>query len=728
MHTIHFSRSVMGLAVALACDMASAQVTSTQGNDLKMPQMVVVAPSADASAAGLPAAYPGGQVARGGRVGILGNVDNMNSPFSSTIYTQALIQDKQAKSIADVLLNDPTVRVARGFGNYQELYVIRGFPVNSDDLGYNGLYGLLPRQVVAAELIERVEVMRGATAFLNGSSPGGGGIGGAINLLPKRAPNAPLTQITAGVDSGGQGYVAADVARRFGPDQNTGVRVNVVRRDGDTAIDDEKRKLSVVSVGVDYRGRDLRLSADVGFQDHDLQQARPSVTLVPGIAVPVAPNASANFSQPWSFSKERNVFGSARGELDLAPDVTAWIAGGARRGNESNVLANPTVINAAGDTSTYRFDNTRKDTVVTGEVGLRAKLRAGSVTHDLSASVSAFQLDSHNAYALSNFAGFGSNLYAPTAVASPAANFFTGGALNDPLLTQKTTLSSVALADMMTFADDRVLLTLGARLQSIKDKSYDYTSGALNEAYDKRMVTPVAGLVFKMSKNLSVYANYIEALNRGPVAGGTASNVGEVFAPYRSKQKEIGVKYDAGKFGMNLALYTTSQPQEILDVATNRFGVDGEQRNRGAELTVYGMPMRGVRLLGGLTFTDAKQQRTAAGLNDGRDVIGVPDFQANLGADWDVPGVSGLSVSGRAIYTASQFADAANRQEVSAWTRFDAGLRYATSIGKQAVTIRGQIENLANRNYWASAGGYQGAGYLVLGAPRTLVLSASLDF
>jgi iron complex outermembrane receptor protein len=145
---------------------------------------VVVTASADASAQGLPAAYAGGQVARGGRLGLLGNVDIMDAPFNATNYTQALIQDQQAKSVADVVQNDPSVRVARGFGNYQELYVIRGFAVNSDDLAYNGLYGLLPRQFVASELLERVEVLRGANSFINGAAPGGGGIGGMINLLP----------------------------------------------------------------------------------------------------------------------------------------------------------------------------------------------------------------------------------------------------------------------------------------------------------------------------------------------------------------------------------------------------------------------------------------------------------------------------------------------------------------------------------------------------------------
>jgi iron complex outermembrane receptor protein len=233
MHNPNLKLSPFALAaLLLASSIAASAQTSAQtaapaadGADASL-QTVVISASADASKGGLTKDYAGGQVARGGRLGLLGNVDMMDTPFNTLNFTQALIQDQQARSVADVLQNDPSVRVARGFGNYQELYVIRGFAVNSDDLAYNGLYGLLPRQFVASELLERVEVFRGANSFLNGAAPGGGGIGGSINLLPKRASNNPLTQVTVGTETGGQGYGAVDIGRRFGADGNTGIRVN----------------------------------------------------------------------------------------------------------------------------------------------------------------------------------------------------------------------------------------------------------------------------------------------------------------------------------------------------------------------------------------------------------------------------------------------------------------------------------------------------------------------
>ena len=690
-------------------------------------QVVVISASADASAEGLSKAYAGNQVARGGRLGLLGNVDMMDAPFNTTNFTHALIQSQQARSVADVLQNDPSVRVARGFGNYQELYVIRGFAVNSDDLAYNGLYGLLPRQFVATELLERVEVFRGANSFLNGAAPGGGGIGGAINLLPKRAGDRPLTQLTAGVETGGQGYGALDIGRRFGPDNATGIRVNAVRRDGDTGIEGEQRALSVLSVGLDHDGGNFRVSADVGYQDHQLKGSRPSVTLDAGSAMPAAPDAGSNWGQPWTHSNERDTFGTVRGELDLAKDVVAWAAFGARSGDESNVLALPTISNGDGTASMYRFDNVRRDSVRTGEIGVRGKLRTGDVKHSLSATLSTFRQESRNAYAFSDFSGFATNIFHPVDVAAPPADFFLGGNMNDPRVTSKSTLTSYAVADTLSFLDDKVLLTVGARRQTIKSDSYDYTSSAALSHYDQSRITPMVGIVYKPVKNVSLYANYIEGLQQGPVASGTnIDNIGQAFAPYVSRQKEIGVKYDAGKIGVSAALFSITLPSAY--VQDRHFGVFGEQRNEGLELSVFGAPLRGVRVLGGLTLLDAKQRTTAGGINQGKDVIGVPDTQLNLGAEWDVPNLDGVTLTARTLYTAAQFADGANTQQLPSWTRVDLGANYVTRISDRKVTLRARIDNVADKNYWASAGGYPGSGYLVLGAPRTIVLSGSIDF
>ncbi|MBV7461209.1 MULTISPECIES: TonB-dependent siderophore receptor [unclassified Acidovorax] len=716
------------LGAPAAWAQATASGTEPDGKTLST---VTVNASADASAQGLSPAYPGGQVARGGRAGILGTKDAMDTPFSITSYTNELIQDRHARSVGDVLQNDPTVRVARGFGNFQEAFFIRGFILDSDDTAYNGLYSLLPRQYIATELFERVEVLRGASAFLNGASPNGGGLGGSINLLPKRAPNEPLNRVTFGVASGGQTQVAADIARRFGPDGNTGIRVNAAARNGGTAVDHEDVQLGLLAVGLDWRSRDVRLSGDIGWQDHKLKNTRTNVTLGSAVTtVPSVPDNQTNFAQPWSYSNERDVFGTLRGEWDLSPSTTAWAAAGARRGEEANSLANLTVTNAAsGAATTYRFDNTRKDSVNTGELGLRGKLQTGSVGHEWVAVASHYDFEKKNAYAMDWRNTHATILYNPIATNLPgfSANALLGGDLANPLRTGSTRLSSFALGDTMAFMDNRMLFTVGLRHQKMEIANYDYGTALQTDRYDQSRTSPLLAAVYKVDKGLSVYANYVEGLSQGQTAPSTATNRGEMLAPYVSKQKEVGIKFDAGRVGGSVALFSTTKPRAFLNTA-NLFSTSGKDRHQGIELAVQGEATKGLRLLGGLTWLDAKQLTTGAPATDGQRVIGVPKLQANLGAEWDVPGVPGLAVDGRWVHTGASYANATNTLRVPGWNRLDVGARYMTEVQGKLVTLRARIDNLTNRNYWASVGGYPGSGYLVVGAPRTLSLSVSVDF
>lgn len=730
------------MAAALPCLGAVHAQTAPQsppananGSVMSMDAIRVEA-SADASAGGLAEPFAGGQVARGGRVGLLGTQDNMSTPFSITSYTNELIQDRQARSVGDVLQNDAGVRVARGFGNFQESYFIRGFILSSDDVAYNGLYSLLPRQYIATELFERVEVLRGASAFLTGATPGGGGIGGVINLVPKRAPNEPLTRVTTGVSSGGQFQLSTDIARRFGPDGSTGIRLNAAQRSGDTGVDDEHSRTSLVSLGLDWRSADTRLSADIGWQENKLKRARPNVTLGPGVTtVPDAPDASSNFAQPWSYSNERDVFGTVRAEHDFSEKLTAYAAYGFRRSDEANSLGNVTLTNGStGDGNFYRFDNAREDSVNTGELGLRAKARTGPVGHEFVVSASFFDLKKNNAYVMDFNNKFATNIYDPISYPKPAfsAGALRGNDMDNPALQGRTRLSSYAIGDTMSFLDDKVLLTAGIRHQRLSQRDYAYNTGEKTGSYDASHNSPAAGVVFKVTPNVSLYANYIEALVAGETAplqanGMPVTNGGESLAPYVAKQKEIGVKYEGDGLGAGLALFSTDKPRAIY-TADNTFTSSGKDRHQGVELTVFGEPIKSVRLLGGLTWLDAEQRSTGTASLDGNRVIGVPRFQANMGVEWDIPGVQGLAVDGRVVYTGSSYADDANTLKVPGWTRFDAGLRYMMDVDGHVLTLRARVENIANRNYWSSVGGFPGNGYLVLGGPRTFSLSASMDF
>ncbi|KXV22506.1 TonB-dependent receptor plug domain-containing protein, partial [Gluconobacter japonicus] len=156
------------------------------------------------------------EVTSGGQLGVLGNKKGLDVPFNIRSYSSSMILNQQSQTLGQVLENDPSVRTTYGYGNFSEMFVIRGFAVNGDDVAINGLYGITPRQLVSPQLYDSVQVLNGASAFLNGAAPGGSAIGGNINLMFKHATDAPITRLSAGYTSSAMGDGSIDVGRRFG--------------------------------------------------------------------------------------------------------------------------------------------------------------------------------------------------------------------------------------------------------------------------------------------------------------------------------------------------------------------------------------------------------------------------------------------------------------------------------------------------------------------------------
>ncbi len=486
----------------------------------------------------------------------------------------------------------------------------------------------------------------------------------------------------------------------------------------------------MLSFGVDHQGEKLRLSADLGYQDHHIDAPRPSVTPIGGVARP--PDADGNFAQKWTYTDEQQLFGVVRAEYDITSAVSAWGAFGMRHGEEANVLANPNAL-SDGSLTAYRFDNAREDDVYSGEIGLRWDFATGPIEHRIIVSGSLFNIDSKNAYAFSNFfAPFASDLYHPVDAEKPPADFFVGGSLNNPHKTFSTETSSYALADMMKFADGKFILTLGARDQKINSDNFDYNSGNKISGFDDSKTTPVGGLVFRPIESVSLFANYIEGLVAGdtapfsgpPPAFAPVLNAGEIQKPYAAEQVELGVKWESETLGATLSAFNVTKKvgtlsDEFDDPETEAtelfYKLTGEQRNRGVEASVFGQPLDVLRIIGGITWLDAEYTKGGIGLPKGKNPIGTPDTQANVNVEWDLP-LKGLTLEGRAIYTSKQFADTANTLEIDAWTRFDIGARYATEIAGRPFSVRARIDNVTNENDWISAGGYPFQGYMVLGA------------
>ena len=61
------------------------------------------------------------------------------------------------------------------------------------------------------------------------------------------------------------------------------------------------------------------------------------------------------------------------------------------------------------------------------------------------------------------------------------------------------------------------MITGGVRYQKIDADSFSNTTGVRTGSYSSDAVSPLAGVVFKPVRNVSLYANYAEGLSQGAV-------------------------------------------------------------------------------------------------------------------------------------------------------------------------------------------------------------------
>ncbi|WP_455921104.1 TonB-dependent receptor [Pseudomonas putida] len=720
----------LALTAQAANDTTSQDATAQQGDGTLQLSDVNISAQSLTAAPALPAAYAGGQVARGMQMGVLGNQDIMDTPFTSTAYTSQLIENQQAENIGDVLLNDSSVRQASGYGNQSQVFMIRGLPLATDDISFNGLYGMLPRQIISTDGIERVEVFRGPSAFTNGISPTGTGLGGSVNLQPKRADDTPLRRVTTDISNNGRLGEHLDIGQRFGEDNQFGARINIGQRSGNTGVDHESQKEQVFTAGLDYRGDRLRLSADLGYQKEDIDGGRNSVFLGSATKAPKAPSSTTNANAKWANTSLEDTYGMLRGEYDLNDSWTAYAAGGYKHTRENGRYSSVTLTDNVGGATVTGSEIPHDEDNTSFSAGLNGRFQTGAVSHRLNVGMADIWAQQRSAYDF-DLIGESSNLYHPVATDKPSYDF-PGGDMSDPGITGKTFNRSLAASDTVGLLDDKVLLTAGVRHQQLVVQSFLYSNGDKDTGYDKSITTPVFGIVIKPWEHVSFYANRIEGLAEGEtapstVSGYTLTNPNQTFAPQRTKQVEAGIKVDMGSYGATLGVYRIEEPTggyTQISGSSASYIVDGTQINKGVEFNAFGEPVHGLRVLGGVTVMKTRVEDTQNGTTDGNRAIGVPTFQLNAGVDWDVPGLDGVSLNGRMLRTGGQYADAANTISLPTWNRFDAGARYGFKVDERDVVLRATVENVFNKDYWASAQG----GYLTQGEPRVMKLSASVDF
>lgn len=652
----------------------------------------------------------GGQVSKKIRVGVLGDSDVFSTPFSTKGFTADFIRDMGARNVNDIVAYDPSIRMSLAPTNVLDQSSIRGFLISSGSYLFDNLPGIAPHYgSIPVSHFERIDIFKGPASALSAAV---GVVGGNLNLVPKRALDVPTTSITMGVQSDLLVTGHADIGRRIGDDGAFGVRLNVSGEKGEL-FDTTKRQQIAATAAVDFRRGPARLVVDAGYIKYKSEGSGTNYTLLANATLPALPGARFATMPRWYVVDNETYYVVGTAEVDIVDNVTAYVRYG--QNHQYVQRSGPSTsgtLNGIGQFAvTGYYYGPWRNVKKTGEVGLRADVTTGPFKHHLVLSALQFKGGlSEFGGVTTTVAGLPSGSIFSTYNAIP--NPFAGGFPPDNIVNAvQPKQESIAIADDISF-NDTVRLILSARRQHLEQGVYSQTK-----------MTPTVAALVKVGGGVSLYANYAEALTQGATAPVTAANPGEQLPPYVSRQREVGAKWNAGKFCVTLAYFKIAQDFAVTNSA-NRFVIGGEQTNKGVELEAFGEPLPGFRIIGGGAWIDGVQSKTATGNTTGKKALGVPEWTVNLGLEHDLQALPGVTLSGRYIYTSKAYVNLTNTQVVPSWDRFDASARYKFQINDVSMAARVGVTNVFNKGYWVTGG----RNSISVGIPRTWFASVSADF
>ncbi|WP_305863321.1 TonB-dependent receptor [Aliarcobacter butzleri] len=658
-----------------------------------------------------------GQISRENNLGILGNKDFMETPFNTISYTAEYIENLQAQNIQTIISKiDPSVYSSGSIGMLTENYNIRGFSSLPNDNILNGLYGMSPHYRTSPEFLEKINVLKGPNALLNGMAPGGS-IGGAVSLVTKKAQNTPTRSISTSYSSDSLWGTHLDLGQRFGEKNQFGARFNGVYRSGDTAVENQEAKTKLAHIAFDYKADRGQLSAEYLHSYDHIDGINRGITLANGLSVPNPPKNTTLFAPNDTYITTIDDMFMLMGDYDITDNIFIYGKYGHSE-TDMDALAGwkRQVVNKNGkydDTFVHQRMEMDKDSA---DIGTRFNFNTFGINHELTTNLTYYHNNNH--FEMKMYPTiYSTNIYNPNYSGLKLDKSFSNV---KPKKSAETELFSYGFTDNMSMFDDRLNIIFGLREQNVIQESFSIVSGQRTSKYDENELTPAVAVSYKFTDSVMAYANYIEGLTQGPTAPTTAANAGEMFSPYQTKQYETGIKLDFDHFTNALSIFQIEKPNGYTDPISNVYSVDGEQTNRGIEYNFFGDIFTDLRYMGGFSYIEAKNTKTAGGVNENKYATGVPKYQGKLGLEYDI--TNSFSMNANASAMSKQYINADNSLSISGRTIYDVGAKYKSKIGNFPTTFKADIYNVMDKDYWA---GELGSG---LGAPRTFMFSVKLDF
>ncbi|MDR1921228.1 MAG: TonB-dependent receptor [Candidatus Adiutrix sp.] len=682
----------------------------------------------------------------------------LDTPYTVNIVTEDYIENIQARSPGELLDRIPGVNRNGGGSehNFQHTANIRGFATaGSSSARFNGVPTGNNNVATFLEDVESLEIIHGLSGFMYGS----GNVGGSFNYNLKRPTYDYMNKLRFGTYGNELFYGHADLG---GPIAGglLAYRINILAEKGEGPVKPQNLTRQLLSVALDWNPtEDLQFQFNAshgeielqgregGFyvEDNNLQAfVNTDIDRVVGYEnaanmvslngrLPGPPDPS-QLKAPLDFYNNYDTNNLGLGVKYKINDRLKFRAAAAYNDFDRDMVWGNFFFTVDPDVYKYDVRGSKMFYRTHGAYAyLDGEFETAGIEHKLTVGANGYSLDVFTqAYT-----------YAP---GGPSQLYYYGSRFSNPALAWNNNIDALGImnnigprghknSDSLNYNllisddvkfNDQWELMVGLNNSTIRNRSYNAATGVKSSEYNKSAVTPTVALMFKPIPKLTGYVSYIESLEAGAMVSATSDwlNAGEVLPPLKSRQYEVGVKAEVGGMFLTAALYQIERALQFGDRSSMMYVQDGEQRHRGLELIARGKLTEDLTLMGGVNFLDAEVLRTSDPLMVGKEPTFVPKFAGKIYAEYDLPFVDGLTLTGGLNYFGKVYTNTYNNLQVPAYATADLGLRLATKAFDQDVIYRLNVYNLTNKKYWFGGGN----SHLHTGQPRSVALSAEIQF
>lgn len=645
------------------------------------------------------------------QVGTFRDQSPLDVPLTSNVITREVIDAQGQRTLYGALRNTAGVTRSQLNGSAYDNVAIRGILVeNRGNYRLNGSLPIINLVDVPLENKERVEVLKGASSLYYGFVPPSG----IVNYVTKRAGATPVTSLSTSLNQYGAVDLHADIGRRFGPDNNTGLRINAAAGHEDIGIDNFSGKRQMLSAALDVKvspSVNLKFDAEYYKKDSSEQAGITLPTAVNGvITLPRLTGNKVNLAGEWQryVADATNLL--ARADVALSDDWSAIFELGQARNNRDRRFSQFNLTNAVTGAGTLtvsqqdgqEYENNNFRTELSGRVA------TGSIAHELSIGYTGNERkqDSRNSPTLT----FAQNLYNPVLIP----------------YTPRTAANASApskITDNGLYVFDRIVLSEQWQFMAGARRS-DYTSVTTTTRYEAQKTSPSVSVMYKPTARTSVYASYIEGMEESGTAPANRANAGEVLAPSLNKQVELGIKAEVAQgLLLQAAYFDVKRPSTTVDAA-NRFVLGGEAEYKGFEFAASGEINKQWSVVASALVMNPKITKTTVAAELDKTPENAPKLTYSVFGEYRVPSVPGLALNAGWYFTGKRPVNNANQAYIDGAGTLSLGARYRTKLFGTNTTLQANLDNATDKVYWSTAGN----GLLGVGAPRTLRVAAKFDF